>query len=193
VKEPPSKQLRETLLRLKICSARDFRRSKRRVRRLARDLPAFDFVWIDALVQARRLTPYQARLLESGPAERLCIGPCLLLDLLGRGERSTTYLARQIDRSERCVLKVLDLPAESSDAVLRAVTELSQRLSEFSHPSVVGPQTSLEHGGRLLVISRYVPGPHLGELLVRRGRFPAGAVLEIARQLIDGLAELEAR
>jgi hypothetical protein len=68
VMEPPSKQLRETLLRLKICSVRDFRRAKRRVRRLARDLPAFDFVWIDALLQARRLTPFQARLLESGRA-----------------------------------------------------------------------------------------------------------------------------
>jgi len=191
--EPPSKQLRETLLRLKICSPADFRRCKRRVRRLARDLPAFDFVWIDALLQARRITPFQARILESGRAEQLCVGPCLLLERLGQGEASSTYLARQRESNERCVVKVLEPPAESLPSSRSALEELTHQLAGWSHPSLVAPHAVVEEGKSLVLQSRYVPGPHLGELLIRRGRFPATVVIEIARQLADGLAELEAR
>ncbi len=101
--EPPSKQLLDTLLNLKLCTRRDLFRCRGRVRRLARDLPAFDFVWIDSLLYARKLTPFQARLLEASAYEQLCAGPCVLINQLGKGKRSSTYLARQRDgRAARC-------------------------------------------------------------------------------------------
>ena len=75
--------LRESLVRLNLCSERDFRRCRRRVRRLARGIPAFDFVWIDALLHAGVLTPFQAKVLESSPPEVLRVGPCVLLGPLG--------------------------------------------------------------------------------------------------------------
>ena len=46
---------------------------------------------------------------------------------------------------------------------------------------------------QLALVSRYVSGSHLGELLVRRGRFPASVVWEIGRQLADGLETLAQR
>jgi hypothetical protein len=69
--------------------------------------------------------------------------------------------------------------------------DLTLRLNDVPHPSCVGPHTALRHEDQLVAISRFVPGLHLGELLVRRGRFPAGIVVEIGRQLLDGLAALE--
>ena len=62
--EPPTEELRGRLLTLNLCSPRDWRRCRPIVRRLARDLPTFDSVWLDALVQLGRLTPFQARRLE---------------------------------------------------------------------------------------------------------------------------------
>jgi serine/threonine protein kinase len=181
------------MLQLKLCSAADFRRSRRHVRRLARDLPAFDSVWLDALLHARKVTPFQARLLESPDPEKLCIGPCVLVDRLGRGTTTETYLARKRDGGDRCVLKLIDRPAESVQASLDRLGQLVLQLKQIAHPGIVGPHSCLEHHQRLVAVSRFVPGLHAGELLVRRGRFPAAIVAEIARQLFDGLATLEER
>lgn len=190
--EPPSKELMHILLENRLCTRSDLRRCRRRVRTLARDLPAFDSVWIDALQQLRRLTPFQAKLLQSTRASEIALGPCVLLDRLGSGLRATTYLARPRENRGQCVLKRLRLPPEALDAALSRLEELTVRLRSFSRASVVAPHTALRHNGELIAISRHVDGPNFEELTVRRGRFSAEAVTAVARELADGLAALEA-
>ena len=73
--EPLSDPIRKLLLELKLCSENDLRRSRRCVGKLTCNLPAFDSVWLDALVQIGRLTPFQARMLESSDWHALEIGP----------------------------------------------------------------------------------------------------------------------
>ena len=191
--EPPSQQLVESLARLRLCAPRDLRRCRRRVRRLAHDLPAFDSIWIDALLQARKLTSFQARMIETGQARRLAVGPCVLVAQLGSGTGSQTYLARRGEGREQCVLKLVEVPAESRDARFAALEDLARRTATLAHPNIVAPHTALIHEQQIVAVSRDVHGPHLGELLIRRGRFPADVVLQIARQLVDGLAALEER
>ena len=116
-----SDDLVRRLTELQLCRPQDFQRAKGYVRRLAYDLPAFDSVWIDALVQLRRLTPYQARVLEQGAASELRIGPYVIVDELGRGPHATTYLAKTLERQDRCVVKRLRVAAED-------VTECRRRL-----------------------------------------------------------------
>ena len=77
VLEPLSEPIRKLLFELRLCSPRDLRRCKRIVRGLTHDLPAFDSVWLDALVQIGRLAPYQAKILESSCPAKIRIGPCL--------------------------------------------------------------------------------------------------------------------
>ncbi len=191
--DPPSNALLKLLDELNLCSAHDLRRCRRGVRRLARDLPAFDSVWLDALVQIGRLTPFQQKLLESDAPRRLGAGPCVLIDRLGGGPLGETFLARPRSSSALCVLKLLrgaeNLPQEG----LGRIERLLESLKGWSHPALVAPHACDRLGTQVVLISRYVPGPHLGELLVRRGRFPARVVTEIARQLLDGLSGLEAR
>lgn len=160
---------------------------------MARELPAFDSVWIDALLQARKLTPFQAQLLEAGQADRLTVGPCLLVDRLGYGYSAQSYLARRRDGNERCILKLIDSSPETVPHGLQALEDLVTRLNGWTHASLVAPHTALRWSDQLVTVSRYVPGPHLGELLIRRGRVPPSVVMEIARQLVDGLAALEDR
>ena len=192
--EPPSKQLQRLLSDLKLCSAKDLRRCRRRIRRLAPDLPAFDSIWIDALVQARKLTSFQAKVLESKHPERLRVGPCLLVDRLGKGLTAETFLARRLDGNERCVLKQIEFSSETVRQIETNLTELISGVRGIAHPSVAAPHAfNRMDRGRVVAISRYVPGPHLSELVVRRGRFPAAVVLDIGRQLLDGLSALETR
>ncbi len=187
--EAPDELVRR-LLQLKLCRLADFRRARAAVRRLSRDLPTFDSVWIDALVQLKALTPFQARMLESGTGDQLLIGNYVVVNKLGHGPHGTTYLARTAGRQDRVVLKRLNLAVES-------MTESRQRLSQFieqshswGHPNLIVPEALLSDQS-LVAVSRWVPGLTLAELLVRRGRFPADVVLEIGRHLASGLASLQ--
>ena len=185
--------LRESLVRLNLCSERDFRRCRRHVRRLARGIPAFDFVWIDALLHAGVLTPFQAKVLETSPPEVLRLGPCVLLDRMGRGEFSETYLARTPGGFEHVVLKRLRLPAEEIGPAFDRLRALIERLRGLDNPFVIGPHFVDQTGSDLIVLSRHAAGPNCRELLIRRGRYPVDVVGPIARQLASGLAALESR
>lgn len=188
--EPPDELVRR-LTQLKLCRPADFRRARAAVRRLSRDLPAFDSVWIDALAQLRILTPFQARELQSGQADGLLIGPHVVVEELGHGPHGRTLLARNSGRRDLIVLKPLDVPLEAIPDCRNRLTEFMERSRDWSHPHIVVPQELLIVDGQPLVaISRWVPGLTLAELLIRRGRFPAEIVLEVGRQLASGLASL---
>jgi len=191
--EPPSQKLLERLTALQLCRRGDLRRCRRRVHRLARDLPAFDSVWIDALLQGRQLTPFQAQLLESPQPERLTVGPCVLVDELGSGPGGTTYLARIRDGKQRCVLKIVRSPVPDVETAHRRLETLLASLQGEVHPHVVAPHHVVVHDGELVLLSRLADGVPLNELLIRRGRFPAAVVLEIGKQMIAGLAFLESK
>lgn len=191
--EPLSEPIRKLLLELKICSESDLRRCRRHVRRLTYDLPVFDSVWLDALVQIGRLTHFQARILESSDPGRLRIGPCVAIDRLGEGPESLTLLARTCEGGESCVTKILRPPEPLSEETVERLQALVQRVKDLEHPSVVAPFSCVRVENHVVLVSRYVPGSHLGDLLVRRGRFPAHVVWEIGRQLAEGLEELSRR
>lgn len=190
--EPVTDELKNRLRLLNLCSPRDLRRCRPIVRRLARDLPTFDSVWLDALVQLGRLTPFQARRLNEPRLGRLCVGPAVFIDRLGGGPLGETFLARIGPGRERCALKLLraDLATlENEDRLNAFISQLKQ----VHHPSLVSAHACDRVDDYLVVVSRHVAGPHLAELLVRRGRFPAAVVWEIGRQLVEALALLEQR
>ncbi len=185
--------LRESLVRLNVCRERDFRRCRRRVRRLARGIPAFDFVWIDALLSEGILTTFQAKVLEAAPPDALRLGPCVLLDRLGGGEFSETFVAMTPGGLDKVALKRLRPASDSASQVFERLQRLTDRVSGLETPFVVAPHFAERHSGDLIVLSRYVSGPSCRELLIRRGRFPAEVVGQVARQLASGLASLESR
>lgn len=208
--EPPSKVLLQVLFGQKLCSERDLRRCRKIVRRLSGDLPAFDSVWLDALVQTQKLTSYQASLIETGQHENLRIGPSIVMDRIG-GTSSETFLARDAISSSLIVVKRMSVPAELKAATLARLQHLIEQSKGIDHPGLVLPhacselgisklpkrQSDVAHwqGARidLAIASRLVEGLTLGELLLRRGRFPAEAVMELARQTLEQLALLHER
>ena len=194
VYEPPSEQLVRQLTELQLCQPSDLRRARGRVRRLSFDLPAFDSVWIDSLVQLRLLTPYQARQLETGHGESLRIGPFVAIDELGRSPRGTTILARRLNRRDRCVIKRQCVAPDRLEDVHQELRSVLEQLDGFVHPNMVVPHEVLPPDDQAVeLVSRYIPGLPLNQLLVRRGRFPATVVFEIGKQLLEGLAALHSR
>jgi hypothetical protein len=161
------------------------------VRRLARDLPAFESVWVDALVQRRRLTPFQARWLTSPTPERLLVGPCVLVDRLWSEGDVTSYLARRRGTVERCTVTVVEAPDDTLPHALERFREFLQATRGLPLPQIGLPWGASAQSGHFVAAGPYVAGPTLQELLVRRGRFSPITVADIAAQLSRALATLE--
>ncbi len=187
--EPPSDALLQRLRDWHLCRPVDLRRARGRVRQLARDLPAFDSVWIDALVQIGCLTPFQARVLESPTPEQLLVGEYLLQDELGHSRWTRSWVARSLTQQHIVVVKRLTAPREAAADVATRGRELVRRAANVSRSACVLPQACWEDAAGFYLASPFVPGTPLSELLVRRGRFPATVVWQIARQLLAALAE----
>ena len=80
----------------------------RRAKRLAGELPQFDSVWLDALAQARILTPFQVAELGAGRGQALRIGPYLLCERLAYPHYVACYRARNVETSEMVRLAVIE-------------------------------------------------------------------------------------
>ncbi|MBI3861618.1 MAG: serine/threonine protein kinase [Planctomycetia bacterium] len=191
--EPLSEPIRRLLFELRLCSLRDLRRCRRLVRAMTHDLPAFDSVWLDALVQIGRLTPDQARILESRDPAAIRIGPCVAVKPIGGGSFGRTLLARPAEGGELCVIKQLNASDRLTAETVERLEEFIDAVRGFDHPALVAPKSCFRVDHQIVLVSRYVAGPHLGELVVRRGRFPAAVAWEIGRQLAEGLDRLAQR
>ncbi len=161
------------------------------MRRLARDLPAFESVWVDALVQRRRLTPFQARWLTSPCPQRLILGPCALVDRLWSEGDVTSYLARRRGTAERCTVTVVEAPDDTLAHALDRFREFLQATRGLPPSQIALPWGANALPGHFVAAGPDVGGPTLHELLVRRGRFSPVAVADIAAQLSQALAALE--
>ncbi|NUQ64869.1 MAG: protein kinase [Pirellulales bacterium] len=187
----PTAELVGLLERLGLASADRVRSVRSRVAGLARDLPLFESVWVDALLQCRVLTPYQAAEINAGRGEALAIGPYVIGRRIGSAGYADWFLARHRDSGARVRLALASACAERFSERLQALGELA-RMAGVAEIGSLAPVTDAGGDqGRLWAACRYEPGPTAAEWLVRNGRFPAEAVLDIARQIAIALRALE--
>lgn len=155
------------------------------VRELARELPDFDSVWLDAMVQRELLTPWQASQLQLEQPGRVVVGGRQLREPLG----SATFLA--LDPASRS-LQVMKRVAGSGER-MTALLETMKR-SGARHPrSVVLPALAEmdTESNTISLAAAWVPGWDFSELIVRGGRLPWSAVAEVGRELLQALAWFE--
>ncbi|MCD4726097.1 MAG: hypothetical protein K8R46_00405, partial [Pirellulales bacterium] len=179
--EQPPKELIATLEGLGLVTAEQVARMGRRVRRLARGLPRFESVWVDALAQARLLTPFQAAELNAGRGRQLRVGPYVLCERLAYPLYTTGYRARHVETREvvRLIVQVAGEPATPCCAEVAGEPATP-------HPTPPTPRPS-----PLFLAEPWVDGKTAAEWMVQHGRFPPEVVLEISRSMLARLVELE--
>jgi|GEM_PF-5670090 len=188
--EPPSQTLIHSLKSLNLATELQLRTCQKHLRNLVRDLPAFDSVWIDALVQGEVLTPFQAKLLCQSP-ESLQLGSYVLVDRLPHDGWPVRYRAVPLAGGRPVAISVLPLVESESSAAQDRFQRHATSVQGLVHRNLC-LATSSEEGDRAIhAISALPSGEPLDELFVRRGRFPPDVVEEIARQALDGLSRLE--
>jgi serine/threonine protein kinase len=187
---PPAKLL-ELLQSLGLASEMQVRALAGRVRRMARDLPLFDSLWVDALLQARLITPFQAAEINAGRGESLCVGPYVLAQRLDWPLFAAGYRARHVEGGEDVVLAIVEVPAARQREVAGRLEALAQRCGELETEGIAAIRAVGAIGGRRYIVTRWVGGVSAAQWAVRQGHFPAGAVEEILRQMAQSLVHLE--
>lgn len=191
VREPPPDRLVERLERLGLATRRDLHRVRGRVKRLARDLPVLEPVWIDALVQARKLTPFQAAEINAGRSEQLVRGPYVLESPVAGGNFDRIYRAVHRETRQAVRLVVVPLSEPLTDSQRQRLVSLSERTQ--AAPETVLPLLAFgEHQSEVWLAYPWQPGRTAADWLIHHGRFPPQAALEIARQLAAVLIALAA-
>src|SRR3990172_891315 len=93
MREEPPQELVRLLERLDLAAPDRVRSMGRRMHRLARGLPLFDSVWVDALARARVITHFQAGEIAAGRGDALRVGPYVLWGRLPSPGSVDCYLA----------------------------------------------------------------------------------------------------
>jgi serine/threonine-protein kinase len=189
--ESPPRKLVELLERLGLAREAEVRQVSRRVHRLARELPLFESVWVDALAQARVITGYQAQQLNAGRGESLGVGPYVIDEPLGWPAYASAYRAHERFASESVCLVVVDRSAAPRADLLGPMEALA---AKWRNVEIEGVTRAIAVGGEgsLRWIASPAPkGRTAAEWLVHQGRFTADVVLEIARQMVASLAAME--
>jgi hypothetical protein len=198
----PSDQLIRLLTDQKLCTRAELAHCEPHVRRLCHDLPDFDSVWLDALVQQRFLTAWQADQLQTNQANSVIIGRLQRQRAIGR----STYLASDEKRRQQFVLR--EMFGSSSPGIGRRIEELLasiDRLRNTIPEALTVPQevVTLEMPDRKestqsvparsvrFLVSKFTPGWSMEELLIRGGRMPWQVVAEVGRELLSALNWLE--
>ncbi len=190
--EQPPEKLVALLQRLQLAKRAQLLSVQRQVNRLARNLPRFESVWVDALAQARIVTPFQAAEINAGRGERLAVGPFLLEQPLETSGWSQAYRAKDTRSQRRVRLTRALCPPQRIEKRTAALQDVVKRSAGIESEHVTIPRDCGVHDHWLWVASDDVQANTALAWTVHHGRYPAEMVLEIARQMIAGLATLEA-
>jgi eukaryotic-like serine/threonine-protein kinase len=163
----PPTPLVELLERLGLATSRQILQAGRTLRWTPGELRQFDSVWVDALVRAKRLTPFQAHEINAGRGEELQIGPYLLCEKIAGPPYVESYRAKNRETGAMVRLCIESRTGFQPVSEKRQVRNLSYRASPW------------------------IEGRTAGQWLIVNGRFPPEIVREIARSMFAELAALE--
>jgi len=116
------------------------------------------------------------------------IGPYEVRRLLGRGTTGVVYEAWDPVRQAVLALKLVTQPMRDTPALRARLQRDAQASAVLGHPNIAAVLQVGEHEGQPFVATEHVPGVDLGQV-TRSGRpFPIEWVLDVWRQIAEGLA-----
>ena len=187
----PSANLVALLTRLRLATADDVRSVARRVRRLAGDVPDFDSVWLDALVQAGILTPLQALEINAGRGDALLHGPYVIEQVLTGPHYASCHAARHVETGRLVRLCTVPRPQVPTATAARRLAAIVEQLTSLRGPYSGVVEDSGASGEGVWAACATVDGITASEWMVENGRFPPQVVLHIAREMLARLGEFE--
>ena len=145
------------------------------------------------LVQAGKLTPYQAAAIYQKKSRGLLIGNYLILDKLGQGGMGMVFKARHRRLGRVGALKILPPSfARDRQAVMRFRREV-EAAGRLKHPNVVAAVDADEDRGVHFLVMEYVEGRDLDRVVRDRGPMPVAQAIDCMIQAARGLEAAHAQ
>ncbi len=151
------------------------------------DLPDDPEVLAEALIQADRLTRWQADNLLNGKHKGFWLGSYRLLGKLGRGGMSTVYLAEHELMRRRAAIKVLPRRRVDDSSYLARFHREAQAAAALDHPNIVRVYDVAADGSVHYIAMEYIDGRDLQTLVAAEGRLDFDQAADYIGQTACGL------
>ena len=146
----------------------------------------------EAMIAKGIITPWQSEKLLQGKFKGFILGRYKLLDLLGKGEMSSIYLAEHTRMKRRCAIKVLPANKVRDTSYLGRFHREAQAVASLDHPNIVRAYDvdSENEGGVEIhfLAMEYVEGKDIEKLLEIRKQFGVIEAADLIRQAAEGLS-----
>ncbi len=140
-----------------------------------------------ALIEAHKLTLYQAKEISQGSGGLLVVGNYVILDKLGQGGMGVVYKAKHRRMDRIVALKVLSTKFVDSPEMLRRFHRKVRAVAKLSHPNVVAAFDADEVNGTHFLVMEYAEGTNLSALVKRCGPLSPERAIDCVLQAARGL------
>jgi len=154
---------------------------------VALNLPSEPAACAAALVEAERLTAFQAKQLLAGRVRGLVLGPYRILRPLGQGGMGVVYLAEHADLARYVAIKVLGDEQAKEELALGRFFREARAAAALDHPNIVRLHDIGRAGGTHFLVMEFVDGTDLQALLERTGPLHAAQAAGYIAQAAAGL------
>jgi serine/threonine protein kinase len=145
------------------------------------------------LVQAKRLTKYQAAAIYQGKTRGLVLGEYVILDKIASGGMGQVFKAEHRRMKRLAAIKLLPASSmDSPDAVRRFYREV-EAAAHLAHPNIVTAYDASEHDGVHYLAMEYVPGEDLGRIVKQHGPLAVAWAVDYVIQAARGLEYAHSR
>jgi eukaryotic-like serine/threonine-protein kinase len=145
---------------------------------------------IDHLIEAGRLTRFQAYKLQQGITLGLVLGNYQIQVPLGRGGMGTVYLAVDTRTDQHVALKILPPKIARTEERLLARFQREMELSQkIKHPHLARTVEAGVHQGIHFIAMEYIPGRTLYRVVAGQGTLPVGRAAHLFAETASALAQ----
>lgn len=139
----------------------------------------------DKLVELEWLTPYQVDQLKSGRS-KLNLGPYTITDWIGQGGMGQVFIAVHKMMGRECAVKVLPRDKSTPEAIQNFTREIRTQ-AQLDHPNLVRAYDAGHDGNVHYLVTEYVPGTDLRQLVRRQGTLTMQQAANVIVQAAHGL------
>src|SRR5262245_6206065 len=140
------------------------------------------------LIEAGKLTPFQAAAVRERRFDELVVGNYQVLDRLGAGGMGTVYKARHRRMKRVVALKVLSRKAGQSEQFVQRFQREVEAVARLSHPNIVMAHDAGEAGVGPFLVMEFVDGRDLATEVQARGPLPVAEAVDCVAQAARALA-----
>ncbi len=115
-------------------------------------------------------------------------GPFEVRGELGRGALGVVYVAWEAEHDRTAAVKLFTSAPKGANAAIARLRRDAQAAGALGHPNIAAVLGVGDHEGQPWVATEFVPGVSLAQVLRSRAPMPIERVLDVWRQLCEGLA-----